>query len=157
MKHLCNICQLEPEIVCKISDLVRDGVAQRKIVQSVKDEFKASITQASLNRHLNSCGTLSVMETVVSEDLALLRQKARLPVMTGRESFNVLCRLFHENMESYMNKVNIMKAEGVNVSEDDLKELDLLVKTHERLYPGEAKNKSLFTYDSSDGSFSTIL
>lgn len=64
MKHLCNICQLEPEIVSKISDLVREGVAQRKIVQLVKDEFKASITQASLHRHLNSCGTLAVVETV---------------------------------------------------------------------------------------------
>ena len=36
--------------------------------------------------------------------------------------------------------IEVMKREGVDVSEDDLKELELLVKTHERLYPKEAVN-----------------
>jgi hypothetical protein len=141
MNHICNICQLEPPIIKKIAILAREGIAQRKIVQSVNDEFKTSMTQASLNRHLNNCGTLAEEDSeVVSETIDLVRQKSNLPTVGGRESFKALCRLFHENMESYANKVSIKISEGVDVSEDDLKELELLVKTHERLYPKEAVN-----------------
>ena len=127
MNHICNICQLEPPIIKKIAILAREGIAQRKIVQSVNDEFKTSMTQASLNRHLNNCGTLAEEDSeVVSETIDLVRQKSNLPTVGGRESF--------------ANKVSIKISEGVDVSEDDLKELEILVKTHERLYPKEAVN-----------------
>jgi glycerol-3-phosphate responsive antiterminator len=143
MNHICNICQLEPPIIKKIAVLASDGLAQRKIVQSVNDEFKTSMTQASLNRHLNNCGTLAEDSKEVTQNLGLVRQKSNLPTVAGSESFKALCRLFHENMESYANKVNIKISEGVDVSEDDLKELELLVKTHERLYPKEAENNRM--------------
>jgi hypothetical protein len=130
-------------VLKKIGGLVNQGLSEREIAQSVNDEFKTAIKQPALNRHLNNCGTLAEVSQEFPRNLDLVRQKSNLPNVGGRESFKALCRLFHENMESYANKVNIKIREGVDVSEDDLKELELLVKTHERLYPKEAENNRM--------------
>jgi hypothetical protein len=115
------------------------GTSERDVVLAINNEFNVKLSQGSLNRHLNKCGdvTLEPVEPP-TENLDYIRKKMGMPTLLGFQSFGVLCRLWNEQLESYVLKVEKMRQEGIDISEDDLKELDLLIKMHDRLYPGEA-------------------
>ena len=139
MSRPCSICQLNAEALKRVDELVKMGTSERDVVLAVNNEFKVKLSQGSLNRHLNKCGDID-LEPVEppTENLDYVRKKMKLPTLLGFQSFTVLCRLWNEQLESYVLKVEKRRREGIELSEDDLKELEILVKTHERLYPGEA-------------------
>ncbi len=138
MSRPCSVCQLKAEALKRLVELVNMGTSERDIVVSIKNEFDVQLTQGSLNRHLNKCGEVS-LEPVQppTENLEYIRKKMKLPTLLGFQSFSILCRLLDEQLESYVLKVERRRREGIDLSEDDLKELELLIKMHDRLYPGE--------------------
>lgn len=139
MSRPCSVCQLKAEALKRLGELVKMGTSQRDIVACVNNEFDVQLTQGSLNRHLNNCDVEpGEAVTPPSENLDYVRQKMKLPTLLGFQSFGVLRRLLDEHLEAYNLKIERKRLEGIDVSESDLKELDLILKMHERLYPGES-------------------
>lgn len=139
MSRPCSICQLSAEALKRVGELVDMGTSERDVVLAINNEFKVKLTHGSLNRHLNKCGAV-VLEPIEppSENLDYIRKKMKLPTLLGFQSFGILCRLLDEHFESYTRKVEKRRQEGIDICENDLKELELLIKMHERLYPGES-------------------
>jgi hypothetical protein len=139
MSRPCSVCQLSPEALKRVGELVDIGTSERDVVLAVNNEFKVKLTHGSLNRHLNKCGFV-VLEPIQppTENLDYIRKKMKLPTLLGFQSFSILCRLFDEHLEAYFLKITRKRQEGLDISEGDLKEFEVIIKMHERLYPGES-------------------
>lgn len=134
MAKSCSICSSTPEVQKQIRQWYKDGKSYRDIETSLAHEFKLSISNSSIRRHLLKCIEEKKI-TLNFHEMHTYQQP------DGADMHKALCFILRYGIEMFFQRMDetIDAKTPYSVHLETYKCLDMLIKMLENLYPNSAE------------------
>ena len=143
MAKNCSICSSTPEVQEQILQLHKNGKSYREIETSLAHEFKLSISNSSIRRHLVNC--IEAKKDDEKKNHLNFHEMHTYQQPDGADMHKALCFILKYGIEMFFQRMDetIDAKTPYNVHLETYKCLDMLIKMLENLYPNSAQtNKS---------------
>lgn len=139
MAKNCTICSQSEEIQEQIRQWHKDGKSYREIETSLANEFKLSISNSSIRRHLVNC-----IEAKKDEEKKIhlkFNEMHTYQQPDGADMHKALSFILRYGIEMFFQRMDetIDAKTPYNVHLETYKCLDMLIKMLENLYPNSAQ------------------
>lgn len=139
MAKNCSICSSTPEVQEQILQRHKDGKSYREIETSLAHEFKLSISNSSIRRHLVNC--IEAKKDDEKKNHLNFHDMHTYQQPDGADMHKALCFILKYGIEMFFQRMDetIDAKTPYNVHLETYKCLDMLIKMLENLYPNSAQ------------------
>jgi hypothetical protein len=136
MAKNCSICSSPQAVQEQILQWHKDGKSYRDMETSLAEEYKLSLSNSSIRRHLINCIGAEKDEGR-KENILTFQEVINTPKPDGADMHNALCHILNQGIEMFFQRMKETgeKTTPYNVHLETYRCLEMLIKMLESLYP----------------------